>query len=207
MATTTPRKKTTKKEAPPIAPFKMKKNDTKGKKLEAVEAPDDLTALVDEFKENAELSKKYEGKKKALAAQIKPFAMQKAAERRLAGNPDNFNILGDEKMCQFQMTERISGGTDEAVAAFAATYGEQAAEELYQKDYSSLKINGDYLKAHWNELIPKLTKALGDHFEPLFTEMAYKLADNGLEKAKDFVETPEELVALYEKMKVTSFIK
>ena len=187
-------------------PFKVKKSSAK-KGLDVVEAPKELKSIIDEWKEFADLEKKYKAKKAGLAPQIKEFASMVNAKRRLSGKNENFNLIGDEQTCQFQMTSRISGGSDDDIALIVEKYGEEVAEALFQKDYASLKINDKYLKANWNEIIPKLTKALGDHFHELFSEMSHKLADDGLEKAAEFVETPEELSNLYDDLKVVSFLK
>lgn len=199
-------KKAKAKKEPKMAedPWKTKEAPTKGKVTDTINADtDELKSKVDEYREFAELEKNYKSKKAGVGPAIKAFAILKNAERQMAGKTStSFNILGNEKICQFQMVAKISDGTDKHLAEFTEEYGEEATDELFQKDYASLKFNDAYLKANWNEIIPKITKALGDHFAPLFTEMTHKLANDGIEKAKQFADTPEELAEIYTKMKV-----
>jgi hypothetical protein len=188
-------------------PFKTKKTSASSKGLDTLQVPEKMKGLIDEFREAADQAKKYDGMKKALAAQIKPYAYEQAASRRMSGNNSNFNMTGNEKTCQFQVTEKVSAHSEESLAEFTEIYSEKATTAIFEENYSAVKLNGTYLREHWDTLIPKLTKALGDHFSELFSEVPFGLAEDGLNKAKEFANSPAELVELFEKMKVTSFIK
>lgn len=198
------KKKATKR----VDPFKVKKSGTSSSKsLEALVPPENIKVLIDEYREAADNAKKYDGEKKALAAQIKPWALEKAAERRMKGINSNFNICGEHTTCQFQMQEKVSGIDEDYLASFTDQYSEKVADAVFKKDFGSIRLDGKYLEEHYDEIIEKLMGALGDHMQHLFKPATFGLTEDGLEKAKKFAKSPEELAELFSAMKVTSFIK
>jgi hypothetical protein len=191
-------------------PFSTRKTKGTGKKDIPVLDPQDsiIRSAVDDFV--AAANKEAEGK----AAKIAPkdtiegsFARMAFAERFCSGQEGSIRIAGNDEQVILIQQDKSDVTTENELADIADKWGEDVMD-LFEKDYSSININGKFLKDNWDHLIPKLTKALGDDFGELFSEAKYKSKPGIAHKVKEFVNNdPVKFDDLSRDCKIRTFIR
>lgn len=207
----------TKKKAKPVAnPFKVKKSKAsgKGKAKDRLDPEDDvIREAVDAYVKAAVDEKAAKTAKDGAKKKIeKGFGHQKYAERCIEGNKDSFYIEGAEQEVLYQLQASSSLNSQDELDELAETREDPALAEdenpFFVEDYSTIRLQGEYLAANFDRIVGKLQKALGDEFSEVFTtEVGYKYRPDIIDQAVEYAADAEDLAELFGQLKMKRFIK
>lgn len=189
-------------------PFKTRKTkETAENKVDTVTPPAEIQRAVDLFRENQEQAKHFEGEATVYKDRIVAFSLEEYCKRAWKGQSKSFKLLGHETIVNYIIQDSSAGLTEEDFEEFQERWGKKAAEEMIVKDYASIRLNGQVLADHYEEIVEALQVLPKDILNQLFKPMLMKAAPNAIEKAKKYTKTAHELGEMIKHLKVKNYIK
>lgn len=189
-------------------PFKTRKTrESPESKVDAVKPPAEIQRDVDRFRENQEQAKTFEAQATVYKDRIVAFALEKYSERVMKGQTKSFKIPGHETIVNYIIQDSSAGLTEEDMEEFENRWGKKATEDMIVKDYSSIRLNGQVLAEHYEEIVGALQTLPGDILGQLFKPMLMKATPNAVEKAKKYTKTAHELAEMIKQLKIKNYIK
>lgn len=197
--------KSTKAKVDPFKTRKVKTEDTK--KGDAITPPPEVKEAIDNFREAQDQAKHFEGEATIHKDTILQFAEEEHAKRMLAGKNASFKLMGDETMVTYVIMDASAGLTEEDVEEFARNWGEEAAEDLIVRDYSSIRFNGEVLEANYEAVVEALQVLPADVVDNLFKPMLMKARPGAAEAAKAYAKKPDELIDILKQLRIKNYIR
>jgi len=196
----------TKREA--VNPFKTKKSkESPQVSNDTITPPPDVAEAIDQFRECQEQAKHFEGEATVHKDAVLDFALGEYARRLSVGHNSSFKILGDETMVTYVVSEASAGLTEEDMEAFAARWGEQAAEELITRDLRSIRFDPEVLAAHYDEVVEALRVLPASVLDSLFKPMLMMAKPGAAELARRYARAPHDLKELIRMLKIRNYVR
>ena len=189
-------------------PFKTRKSkNVPSKQPDTITPDEDIAAAIDEFREFQEQAKHFEGEATIHKNKILEYCQDQFSQRITNGTPGSFKVLGEETMVTYVIQDSSAGLTEEDMAEFANQWGEDAADDLVEKDFRSIRFDEKVLSSHYDEVVKALQSLPDEILDNLFKPMLMKTKSNFFEKAKKYAKTPEEIRELMRQLKVKNYIR
>ena len=189
-------------------PFKTRKNkNPPSKQSDTLTPPEDIATAIDEFRDCQDQSKHFEGEATVHKDKILDYCQVQFTERVTTGTPGSFKVLGEETMVTYVVQDSSAGLTEEDLAEFSNRWGEDAAEELVERDFKSIRFNDKILASHYDEVVGALQNLPDEILDQLFKPMLMKTKSNFFETARKYAKTPEEMRELMTQLKIKNYIR
>ncbi len=195
-------------EAKKIDPFKTKKTKAPpSKAADAVTPPDEIAKAIDSFREAQDQYKHFEGEMTIHKDQILNFAHGEYAKRLLGGLDGSFKVMGEETTVTYVAMDASSGLTEEDLSEFGGRWGEEAADALITRDFSSIKFDASVLEANYDAVVEALQVLPESILQNLFKPMAMKARPGAADIAKRYAKTSEDMKDLLKQLKIKNYIR
>lgn len=189
-------------------PFKVKKSKSSSpQESDTVTPPEDVREAIDAFRECQEQAKHFEGEATVHKDKIMDYSRREFSKRSLNGHDTSFKMLGDESMVTYVVMNSSAGLTEEDVANFAAKWGDEAADELIERDYRSIRFDPKVLEANYEAVVDALQTLPESILEQLFKPMLLKASDNALNKAKKYIKDKDSLAEITQDLKLKHYVR
>lgn len=191
-----------------VDPFKTKKTKTETSKMsDTMTPPPEVARAIDLFREAQDQAKHFEGEATIHKNVVLQYSEEEYAKRLLNGKNKSFKVLGEETMVTYVVMDASAGLTDEDVEEFARNYGEEAAEDLIVRDFSSIKFDAKVLEANYDAVVEALQTLPADVLENLFRPMLMKARPGAAEGAKRYAKNADELLEILKSLKIKNYIR
>lgn len=191
-----------------VDPFKTRKSREVAPKVnDSVTPPEEVAKAIDEFREAQEQAKHFEGEATVLKDTVMNWATDEYSKRFLNGMEKSYKVEGDETMVTYVVMDASAGLTDEDVQQIAERWGEEAAEDLVQRDFRSIRFDPKVLEANYDEVVNALQNLPEEVVENLFKPMLMKAKSGALEVAKKYAKSPEEIQEVMRALKLRHYIR
>lgn len=191
-----------------LDPFKTRKTKESAEtKVDTVTPPAEVQRAVDMFRENQEQARHFEGEATVYKDRIVEFSLEEYCKRVLKGQTKSFKVLGHETIVNYIIQDSSAGLTEEDFEEFQSKWGKKAAEDMIVKDYASIRLNGDVLANHYEEVVHALQVLPPNILNQLFKPMLMKASPNAVEKAKKYAKNAADLAELIKELKIKNYIK
>lgn len=191
-----------------VEPFQTRKTkEPAATTVDTVTPPQDVQKAVDLFRENQGQAKHFEGEATIYKDKILSFSIEEYCNRAFRGQKKSFKILGQESIVNFIIQDSSAGLTEDEYEEFEERWGKKAAEDLIIKDYSSVRLDGEVLAEHYDEIVAALQRLPEEIVSRLFKPMLLKANSQAVEKAKSYVRNPQELIEIIKQLKIKHYIK
>ncbi|MFK7824609.1 MAG: hypothetical protein AB8G05_10650 [Oligoflexales bacterium] len=191
-----------------IDPFKTRKTKSKATAgAEPLSPPDEIMEAIDSFREKQEQAKHFEGEATIYKDSVLNYCQAEYSKKAVSGQTSSFKVLGAESMVHYVVQNSSAGLTEEELHEFEGRWGENAASELINKDFSSIKFDPKVLEQHYDQIVDALQVLPEEILDNLFKPMLMKAAPGALEKLTQFTKTPEEFLELMKQLKIKNYIK
>lgn len=200
--------KATAKPAKKVDPFKTRK--TKSEATDAndtLSPPAEIAEAIDAFRECQDQAKHFEGEATIHKNTILSFSEEEYVKRLLGGKNNSFKVLGDETMVTYVVMDSSAGLSEEDVEEFAKNFGEEAAEDLIVRDFSSIKFDAKVLEANYDAVVEALQTLPPDVLENLFKPMLMKARPGAAEGAKHYAKKADDLLEMLKALKIKNYIR
>ncbi len=199
-----PAKKATVKKSP----FKTRKTRSEvSKESDTLTPPSAIAQAIDSFRDCQEQARHFEGEATIHKNQVLDFSEAEYAKRLIGGMGKSFKVLGEESMVTYVVMDASAGLADEDVESFRQRWGDQAADELIQRDFNSIRFDGDVLEANYDKVVEALETLPEEIVETLFKPMLMKARPGAAETAKKYAKNAKELRELLKMLKIRNYIK
>ncbi len=189
-------------------PFKTKKSKAETAGVNDTISPTpEVAEAIDAFREAQDQSKHFEGEATIHKNTILEFSEREYVKRLMGGKNVSFKILGDETMVTYVVMDASAGLTEEDVEEFAKVWGEEAAEDLIVRDYSSIKFDGKVLEANYDAVVSALQTLPPEVLENLFKPMLMKARPGAAEGAKRYAKKSDDLLDMLKSLKIKNYIR
>lgn len=189
-------------------PFKTRKTRTVETQVaDTITPPKDVQRAVDQFRECQDQAKHWEGEATIHKDLVSEFSRKEFSKRIFNGMNRSFKVLGEESMVTYVIMDSSAGLTEEDSEAFAERWGAKAADELIQKDFASIRFDGEVLEANYDAVVKALEALPDDVLENLFKPMLMKARPGAVELAKKYAKTPAEMVEMLQMLKMKNYIR
>ena len=191
-----------------IDPFKTRKTKSKAATgVEPLSPPHEIKEAIDNFREKQEQAKHYEGEATIYKDSVLNFCQSEYSKKAFSGQTSSFKVLGDESMVHYVVQNSSAGLTEEELYEFEDRWGQQAANELITKDFSSIKFEPKVLEQHYEQIVDALQVLPEEILNNLFKPMLMKAVPGALEKLAQFSKSPEEFLELMKQLKIKNYVK
>ena len=189
-------------------PFRTRKTKSVSRKIEDTLAPPkDIKEAIDAFREAQEQARHFEGETVVYKDQILDFARKELAKRIFHGAPGTFKMEGNETLVTYIIQDSSAGLTEEESEQFAAQWGGNAAADLIEKDFATIRMDPQVLKANYEKIVGALQILGPEVLENLFKPMLLKAKEGSLERIKKYVKSEEEFIEILKQLKIKNYIK
>jgi hypothetical protein len=189
-------------------PFKTRRAKTPPVEAEdTLSPPQEVAEAIDAFRDCQDQAKHFEGEAAIHKNIILAFSETEYVKRLLRGQNTSFKVLGEETMVTYVVMDSSAGLTDEDLEEFSKTYGKEAAKDLFVRDFSSIRFNGDVLEANYDAVVKALQVLPSDVLDKLFKPMLMKASPGAAEKAKKYAKSPDELLEIIKSLKIKNYIR
>ncbi len=196
------------KAAKKIDPFKMKKTKSAPTKAgEPLTPPEEIMEAIDSFRECQDQAKHFEGEATVYKDTVVNYCVEEFCRRALTGKIAPFKVLGGETMVNFIIQDSSAGITEEELEAIRERWGDEAADELVVRDFSSIKFDAKVLEANYDQVVEALQVLPEKVLASLFKPMLMKASSKAVEKAIKFAKKPKDLRELIKDIKIKNYIK
>ncbi len=191
-----------------IDPFKTKKTKTETSDAnDTLSPPKEVAAAIDAFRECQDQAKHFEGEATIHKNTILNYSEDEYVKRLIGGKNNSFKVLGEETMVTYVVMDASAGLTDEDVEEFSKNYGDQAAEDLIVRDFSSIKFDAKVLEANYDAVVAALQNLPSEVLENLFKPMLMKARSGAAEGAKKYAKKPDDLLEILKSLKIKNYIR
>lgn len=189
-------------------PFKTRKSRAEvSKESDTLTPPSEIAQAIDAFRDCQEQARHFEGEATIHKNQVLDFSEGEYVKRLMGGLGKSFKVLGEESMITYVVMDASAGLADEDVEVFRERWGDKAADELIQKDFNSIRFDGDVLEAHYDKVVEALGALPEEVVETLFKPMLMKARPGAAETAKKHTKNAKELRELLKMLKIRNYIK
>ena len=189
------------------SPFKVQKSKAAKADTASLIAPKKIAKNIDSFREYQDQAKHYESLAAAHKVEIVVYAKKNYSERIMNGQGGSFKIIGEESQVTWVASTGSAALSAEDEAIIKDKWGKKAAKELLTPDFSSLKFDAKVLEANYDMVAQALKALPSEVLENLFKPMAMKASKDALDKAHEFVKTPEEMSEVCAILKLKNYIR
>ncbi|MGE3683496.1 MAG: hypothetical protein AB7G93_17370 [Bdellovibrionales bacterium] len=191
-----------------VDPFKTKKTKTETSDAsDTISPPKPVAEAIDAFRECQDQAKYFEGEATIHKNAILEYSETEYVKRLLGGKNKSFKLLGEQTMVTYVVMDSSAGLTEEDVQEFVKNFGEEAADDLIAKDFSSIKFDAKVLEANYEAVVDALQTLPADVLENLFKPMLMKASSGAAERAKKYAQTPDELLEILKSLKIKNYIR
>jgi hypothetical protein len=191
-----------------VDPFKTKKTKTAAPEThDTVTPPAEVAEAIDAFREAQDQAKHFEGEATIHKDVILKFSEQEYTKRLFNGMNQSFKILGEQTMVTYVIMDASAGLTDEDAADISQRWGQEAADELIVRDFSSIKFDAKVLEANYDAVVECLQSLPEEVLSNLFKPMLMKAKPGAVEAAKRYAKTPEDMQELVKQLKIKNYIR
>ena len=191
-----------------VDPFKTKKSKTEVREENStLTPPDEIKQAIDAFRQCQDQAKHFEGEGTVHKDVVLEYCQEEYSKRVFNGQDKTFKVLGDETMISYVIMDSSAGLADEDLEAIKERWGEEAAEELVDRDVRSIRFDPKVLEANYDAVVSALQTLDPDVLENLFKPMLMKAKSGAIEKAKKYAQTPEELKEIMDQLKIKNYIR
>ncbi|MBX9768420.1 MAG: hypothetical protein K2X47_14195 [Bdellovibrionales bacterium] len=191
-----------------IDPFKTKKTRSESSEsADTLSPPKGVAEAIDAFRECQDQAKHFEGEATIHKNVVLSYAEEEYVKRLTGGKNNSFKVLGEETMVTYVVMDASAGLTDEDAEEFAKNYGQDAAEDLIVRDFSSIKFDAAVLEANYDAVVKALQTLPPETLENLFKPMLMKARPGAAEAAKQYAKNPEELLEILKSLKIKNYIR
>ena len=196
------------KSAKKVDPFKTRKTKTEESAAgETITPPTEIAEAIDAFRECQDQAKHFEGEATIHKNAILSFSEEEYVKRLLSGKNTSFKLLGDETMVTYVVMDASAGLSEEDVEEFEKNFGREAAEELINRDFSSIKFDAKVLEANYDAVVEALQTLPEEVLQNLFKPMLMKATPGAAEAAKKYAKKPDELLEMLKALKIKNYIR
>lgn len=188
-------------------PFKVRKTTAPAKADDIITPSSEVSEAIDAFRQAMDQAKFFEGEATIYKNAILDFARATYAKRFFEGNKSGFKLQGAESIIMYIIQDSSSGFSDEDVAEFASRWGEDAAEDLIVRDFSSIRFNDKTLEAHYDEVVNALQSLPPEILDNLFKPMLMKARPGALDLARKYAKNTDDFQNLIRDLKIKNYIK
>ncbi len=191
-----------------VDPFKTRKVKTENKQgADTLSPPPEIAEAIDAFRECQEQAKHFEGEATIHKDVILSYSEAEYSKRLINGQNTSFKVLGEETMVTYVVMDASAGLTEEDVEEFRKQWGDEAAEDLIERDFASIKFDAKVLEANYDAVVEALQTLKPDVLETLFKPMLMKARSGAAEAAKKYAKTPEDLLDLLKQIRIKNYIR
>jgi hypothetical protein len=191
-----------------VDPFKTKKTKTEASDAsDTISPPAEVAEAIDAFREAQDQAKHFEGEATIHKDTILRFSEEEYVKRLIGGKNKSFKILGDETMVTYVVMDASAGLTEEDAEEFAKNFGQEAAEDLIVRDYSSVKFDAKVLEANYDAVVEALQTLPPEVLENLFKPMLMKAAPGAAERAKQYAKKANDLLEMLKALRIKNYIR
>ena len=189
-------------------PFKTKKTRSEATdESDTLSPPKEVAQAIDSFRECQDQAKHFEGEASLHKNVVLSYAEEQYVNRLSGGKNSSFKLLGEETMVTYVVMDASAGLTDEDAEEFAKNFGEDAAEDLIVRDFSSIKFDAKVLEANYDAVVKALQTLPEEVLENLFKPMLLKARPGAAEAAKQYAQNPDELLEILKSLKIKNYIR
>lgn len=191
-----------------IDPFKTRKTKTETSDTsDTISPPEEVAQAIDAFRECQDQAKHFEGEATIHKNIVLSYSEEEYVKRLINGKNKSFKVLGEETMVTYVVMDSSAGLTEEDVDEFAKNYGREAAEDLIQKDYGSVKFDAKVLEENYDAVVGALQSLPSEILEALFKPMLMKARPGAAEAAKRYTKKPDELLEMLKSLRIKNYIR
>jgi hypothetical protein len=191
-----------------VDPFKTKKTKSDATRAgDTISPPKDVAAAIDAFRECQDQAKHFEGEATIHKNLILSYSEEEYVKRLLNGKNTSFKVLGEETMVTYVVMDASAGLTEDDVEEFKKTWGEEAAEELIERDFASIKFDAKVLETNYDAVVEALQTLPEEVLQNLFKPMLMKAKSGAAETAKSYAKKPDDLLEMLKQLKIKNYIR
>ncbi len=188
--------------------FKTRKTrETEQEAGDTLTPPAEIKEAIDAFRDAQEQAKHFEGEATVQKDAINEYSLKEFSKRALKGKGRSFKLLGDQSMVTYIVMDASAGLTEEDVEAFKERWGDEAADDLIARDFASIRFDGEVFEANYDAIVEALQTLPKEVVENLFKPMLLKAKSGAVERAKQYVKSPEELKEMIQQLKIRNYIR
>ena len=189
-------------------PFKTRKVKSEATpEAGALNPPPDVAEAIDRFRDCQDQAKHFEGEATVYKDKIQNWALDELVSRTYNGQSGSFKILGDETMVTFVTMDSSAGLSDEDVEQIRERWGDDAAKDLVDRDFRSIRFDPKVLAANYDQVVDALQALPEDVLENLFKPMLMKAKPGASEGAKKYAKDQDDYKELIRMLKMKNYIR